>query len=285
MYRAAERTERASANLMGMHSSLGFIVIRTVFTAEHNRRSVRVLPHVGLVRAGWHPWMLPNPGRAKGGTMQRMVEAELRQLREEIEACRNCPLADTSPRVVFGEGNPCSPMVVVGEGPGEREEEEGRPFAGRAGALLNRLLAAAGLQREELWITNVLKRRAVKLVDGKVSNRPPTADEVAVYRKYLERELQIISPRIVLCLGNVAANALVHPNFKMTREHGVWFTSPEGRKLMATFHPAYILRSKGEHREELLRQTMEDFAAAAEVYKAIRGQAMKSHFGADARAG
>lgn len=209
--------------------------------------------------------------------MQRTVEAELERLRKEIEGCRDCPLADTSPRVVWGEGNPNSPMVIVGEGPGEREEEEGRPFVGRAGDLLNMLLASVGLRREDLWITNVLKRRAVELVDGGVRNRPPTADEVAVYKGYLERELQIISPRIVLCLGNVAANTLIHRNFRMTREHGVWFTSPEGRRLMATFHPGYILRLKGGRREEVLRQTAEDFAAAAEEYRALRGRTVRAH--------
>lgn len=205
-------------------------------------------------------------------TVKSTAAAGLERLRKEIEECRDCPLADTSPRVVFGEGDPSSPVAIVGEGPGEREEEEGRPFVGRAGELLNRLLASAALRREDLWITNVLKRRAVKLIDGRVSNRPPTAEEVAVYRKYLERELQIISPRIVLCLGNVAANVLIHPNFRMTREHGVWFTSMEGRKLMATFHPSYILRQRGGSRDEMLRQTMHDFEAVAGEYQTTRVQ-------------
>jgi len=208
--------------------------------------------------------------------MEHRIAGELQQLRREIEECRNCPLADISPRVVFGEGNPCAIMAIVGEGPGEREEEEGRPFVGRAGALLNTLLAAVGLRREELWITNVLKRRAVKMVEGKATNRPPTAGEVAVYKEYLERELRTISPAIVLCLGSQAASALIHPNFQMTKEHGIWFTSPEGRKMMATFHPAYLLRLKGDRREEVLRQTMDDFAAAAKEYRALsRGEAME----------
>lgn len=209
--------------------------------------------------------------------MHHTIEAELERLRKEIEGCRNCPLGNTSPRVVFGEGDPCSLMVIVGEGPGEREEEEGRPFVGRAGALLNTLLASVGLRRQELWITNVLKRRAVRLVDGKVKNRPPMADEVAVYREYLERELQIISPKIVLCLGNLAANTLIHRGFRMTREHGVWFPRPDGKKLMATFHPAYILRQRGSVREEVLRQAREDFAAAAEEYRALRVRTGRSH--------
>ena len=200
------------------------------------------------------------------------MTAELERLKREIEGCRECPLADVSPRVVFGEGNPRSAMVIVGEGPGAREEEEGRPFVGLAGGLLNGLLESAGLRREELWITNVLKRRAIKLVDGRVRNRAPIPREVAVYRRYLERELQIISPRIVLCLGNLAAGTLIHPGFRMAKEHGAWFTRPDGTKLMATFHPAYVLRPRGGSREEMLRQTAEDFGAAAKEYRAIRGQ-------------
>ena len=242
--------------------------------------SVHVLPHVSSSHARVAPPLEGTEPQSHGGEgriVQRTVEAELERLWKEIEGCRSCPLADTSPRVVPGEGNPHSPMVIVGEGPGEREEEEGRPFVGRAGDLLNMLLASAGLRREDLWITNVLKRRAVEPADSGVRNRPPTATEVAVYRRYLERELQIISPRIVLCLGNVAANTLIHPNFRMTREHGIWFTTPDGRMLMATFHPGYILRLRGSRREEVLRLTAEDFAAAAQQYRALRGQIATGH--------
>ena len=124
------------------------------------------------------------PGRHRCGAVNRVV-AELEQLRRELEQCQGCPLSDSSPTVVFGEGNPHSPMVLVGEGPGEREEIEGRPFVGRAGQLLDRLLASAQLRREELWITNVLKRRASKLVGGRVKNRLPRADELAFNKQFL----------------------------------------------------------------------------------------------------
>ena len=208
------------------------------------------------------------PGRHRCGAVNRVV-AELEQLRRELEQCEGCPLSDSSPTVVFGEGDPHSPMVLVGEGPGEREEIEGRPFVGRAGQLLDRLLASAQLRREELWITNVLKRRASKLVGGRVKNRLPRADELAFYKQYLDRELRIISPRLILCLGNLAANVLIHRGFRMTQEHGHWFSGLSGKKLMATYHPAYILRLEGAEYEEVLRQAMEDFALAAAEYRAI----------------
>ena len=198
------------------------------------------------------------------------VAAELEQLRKELEECKTGPLAESSPRVIFGEGDPNSPMVIVGEGPGEREEMEGRPFVGRAGQLLDRLLASAQLSRKELWITNVLKRRASKLVGGRVKNRLPRANELAYYKEYLDRELKIISPKLILCLGNLSANVLIHRNFRMTQEHGQWFSGLSGKKLMATYHPAYILRLEGTEYDEVLREAMQDFATAAAEYRALR---------------
>ncbi len=202
--------------------------------------------------------------------MDQTVAAELEMLRREIEECQDCPLATSSTRVVFGEGDPMSPLVIVGEGPGEREDLEGHPFVGRAGQLLERLLVSVGLSRSELWISNVLKRRASKLVDGRVKNRLPRADELAIYKGYLDRELKIVSPKLILCLGNLAANVLIHRNFRMTREHGQWFSGAAGKKLMATYHPAYILRLEGSDYDEVLRQTSEDLASAAEEYRILK---------------
>jgi uracil-DNA glycosylase family 4 len=202
--------------------------------------------------------------------LDRTVTAELEQLKKEIDECRDCPLANSSTRVVFGEGDPTSPLVMVGEGPGEREDLEGHPFVGRAGQLLEKLLVSVGLSRSELWITNVLKRRASKLVNGRVKNRLPRADELAIYKEFLDRELKIISPKTIVCLGNLAANALIHRNFRMTREHGQWFSGAAGKRLMATFHPAYILRLEGSDYGEVLRHTTEDLSSAAEEYRTLR---------------
>lgn len=201
--------------------------------------------------------------------MDKAVAAELERLRQEIEECRDCPLISTSTKVVFGEGNAHSALVVVGEGPGEREDLEGHPFVGRAGQLLDKLLASAGLVRKDLWITNVLKRRASKLVDGKVKNRLPRADELAIYKEFLNRELKIIQPRLIVCLGNLAANTLIHRNFRMTKEHGQWFSGANGKKLTATYHPAYILRLEGADFDEVFRQTVEDLSSAAEQYREL----------------
>ncbi|HEX9014880.1 MAG TPA: uracil-DNA glycosylase [Chloroflexota bacterium] len=203
--------------------------------------------------------------------MNKSQAAELERLRRDIEECQDCPLATSSTRVVFGEGDPASPLVIVGEGPGEREDLEGHPFVGRAGQLLDRLLASAGIARSEVWITNVLKRRASKVVDGKVKNRLPRADELAVYREFLDRELKLLTPRVILCLGNLSANTLIHRNFRMTQEHGQWFTGAGSKKLMATYHPAYILRLEGGDYDEVIRQSTEDISAAADQYRLLRG--------------
>lgn len=208
--------------------------------------------------------------------MERTVEAELERLKRDIEECHACPLADKSPRMVFGEGDAYSPMAIVGEGPGEREEQEGRPFVGRAGQLLDRILANVGLKRDEIWLTNVLKHRASEVVDGRVKNRLPRASELAVYKELLDRELKIVSPKLILCLGNLAANVLIHRDFRMTREHGQWYSGVAGRKLMATFHPAYILRLEGSDYDEILRQTIDDFAAATAEYRSLRQSAIGS---------
>lgn len=207
--------------------------------------------------------------------MNKTVTSELELLKREIEDCRDCPLVTSSTKVVFGEGDPTSPLAIVGEGPGEREDIEGRPFVGRAGQLLDKLLASVDLSRDGVWITNVLKRRASKIVGGKTKNRLPRADELAIYKQFLERELRIISPKLILCLGNLSANALIHRNFRMTREHGQWFNGAGGKRLMASYHPAYILRLEGGDYDEILRQTTEDLSAVAQAYRELRevGQA------------
>jgi uracil-DNA glycosylase len=196
-------------------------------------------------------------------------QMEMEELRRELETCAQCPLAVTSPMVVFGEGNPNSLLAVVGEGPGEREEAEGRPFVGRAGQLLDRVMSEVGLSRDEIWLTNVLKRRASKVVDGRVRNRLPRAEELAFYKQYLDREMKIVSPRVVLCLGNLAANVQIHRSFRMTQEHGQWFTGPSGKKLMATYHPAYILRLEGNDYHRVLNEAIEDFGMAVAEYRSL----------------
>src|SRR5437667_120663 len=163
--------------------------------------------------------------------------ARMAAVREEALVCTRCELSQTRSNVVFGEGNINTPLVLVGEGPGETEDATGRPFVGRAGKLLDEALGENGMTRQHVYICNVLKCRAALMENGRLKNRPPRVEEAAACRSWLETQLQIIQPLVIVCLGSPAANALIHPNFAIMRERGQWFrTSPYASWVMAALH-------------------------------------------------
>ena len=169
----------------------------------------------------------------------------LTKLHAVVDACRRCPIGGTRTKVVCGVGDPAARLVIVGEGPGESEDRQGEPFVGRAGELLTRMLAAIGLRREDVFITNTIKCRATSDESGRIANRAPMQEEMANCRQYLDEELAIVRPRIILALGAPAAKSFLGPGFSITRQRGMWFKGPGGADLMATYHPAYILRLTG----------------------------------------
>ncbi|MBI3979423.1 MAG: uracil-DNA glycosylase [Chloroflexi bacterium] len=169
------------------------------------------------------------------------------------------------PGLVFGRGNPNARLMIVGEAPGEQEVRQGQPFVGQAGKLLDRLLADAGIDRSEGWVTNVVKHRPTAGLGGSVVNRPPRADEIAADLPWLEREIEVVRPRVILALGNLAARTLIHSRFKMGAEHGRWFPGRFGSQVLATYHPAYVLRRTGQDREEVLRLVRQDLARVGDV--------------------
>ncbi|MCS6924714.1 MAG: uracil-DNA glycosylase [Candidatus Binatia bacterium] len=196
--------------------------------------------------------------------------ARMATLQEQIRRCQACPNIATRRRVVCGEGNVEARIVLVGQGPGAVEEETGRPFVGPAGMLLDRVLAEAGLQREALWITNLIKCRATKRERGRLVDRSPSAAEIKACRPWLEEELELIQPQIVVCIGTPAAQALIDKKFKMNEDHGQFRTDAHGRRLLATFHPAYVLRLRSvdqaayERVERALVADLKKVAAAVE---------------------
>jgi uracil-DNA glycosylase family 4 len=197
---------------------------------------------------------------------------------QEALVCTRCELSQTRTHVVFGEGNVNSPLVLVGEGPGETEDATGRPFVGRAGKLLDEVLAANGMKRQHVYICNVLKCRAALMENGRLKNRPPRVEEAAACRAWLDTQLAIVRPSVILCLGSPAANALIHPNFAITRQRGQWFTdSPYAPWIMAALHPAYILRQQGSGYDEARATLVKDIGAArlkvVELRKAQRDSA------------
>ncbi len=166
----------------------------------------------------------------------------LDELRLRALTCQGCGLAERRTNVVFGEGDPSSPLVLIGEGPGETEDKMGRPFVGRAGQLLDKALSEAGLQRSQVYIMNTVKCRAADWSSGKPVNRAPSEQEVRACRQWLEPQVALLKPKVILCVGGPSAKNLIRKDFKITKERGIYFPCEFARTAIATLHPAYILR-------------------------------------------
>lgn len=160
----------------------------------------------------------------------------LDELYEECSACTKCPLAAGRTNLVFGSGNKNADIMLIGEGPGENEDLQGLPFVGRSGQLLDKFLSAVDMQRSrDVYIANIVKCRPPK-------NRDPKPEEQEICINWLRRQFQIISPKIIVCLGRIAAQKIISPDFRVTREHGQ-FIEKGATLMMGTFHPAAILRN------------------------------------------
>ncbi len=203
-------------------------------------------------------------------TEERPVEELLAEVEARAKQCVACPLAHTRTNVVFGEGNPRAPLVLVGEGPGEQEDATGRPFVGRAGALLDKALREAGMARRHVYICNIVKCRAYVIENGRARNRPPTAEEIQACSTWLDAQLTIIKPLVIVCLGGPAASTLIHKNFKIMQDRGKWFSNRYAPAVIAALHPAYILRQAGEAYEKAYRSLVDDLIAARERVKELR---------------
>jgi uracil-DNA glycosylase family 4 len=190
-------------------------------------------------------------GEGTGSTAER--RAALEAIAAEVRACTRCRLAQTRARAVPGEGHPDTEVVFVGEGPGQTEDQQGRPFVGRAGNLLVRLLGTLGWRREEVFITNVVKCRPP-------GNRDPEPDEIAACTPYLKRQLEVLDPAVVVTLGRFSM-AHFRPGERITQIHGTAVPAPEATGardalVYALYHPAAALRST-----EVERQSYVDIAA------------------------
>ncbi|MBV8155530.1 MAG: uracil-DNA glycosylase [Candidatus Eremiobacteraeota bacterium] len=176
-------------------------------------------------------------------------------------ACRLCAIGAQRRNNVYGEGDPCARLMVVGEGPGETEDLLGRPFVGRAGQLLDKMLGAIGLAREDVYICNTVKCRPT--LDGPRGprNRAPELDEMANCRPFLDRQIELVSPDVLLALGAPAAKSFLGRDFQITKMRGRWYAGPGGTPLMVTFHPAYVLRQTGGEIEAVKRLVWNDLKA------------------------
>lgn len=155
-------------------------------------------------------------------------------LQKECLSCRACGLCETRTNVVFGVGRPDAEVLIIGEAPGANEDAQGEPFVGRAGKLLDDMLAMIGLNRRNIYITNSVKCRPPE-------NRDPLNTEKDACRGYLKRQIELMQPKIIVCLGRVSAMELIKEDFKITQEHGQFFEK-DGVLMMALYHPAALLR-------------------------------------------
>jgi DNA polymerase len=199
-------------------------------------------------------------------TSQLEKQRQMDMLRTQALTCPACPNKHSRFRVVFGEGDVNAEVVLVGQGPGVVEEQTGRPFAGPSGKLLDQALEEVGLERGGLWLTNVIKCRAVKSEQGRVVDRAPSAAELKACRPWLQGELSIIQPGIIVCVGVPAAKALIDRKFKLSEEHGQFRQDAHGTRRIAVFHPAYVLRLRSVDQdayERTWRALVEDLRAVA----------------------
>lgn len=183
-------------------------------------------------------------------------------LAQKASVCTRCELHATRTQVVFGDGNPESPLLIVGEGPGANEDATGIPFVGRAGKLLDECMRECGITRKHVYITNVVRCRPT-LVEGKsVKNRAPAPDEILACSPWLAETIRIIQPKVILCLGAPASSSIIHKNFRMTNERGVWFESRFCGCVRASWHPSYIMRQHGEAFDSARKQLVNDIEEA-----------------------
>jgi uracil-DNA glycosylase family 4 len=177
----------------------------------------------------------PTPKVSLFDAVSKIAGDSLLRIREDYGECTRCKLHRTRNKLVFGDGNPKAQLVFVGEGPGRDEDAQGLPFVGRAGKLLTQMIEAMGLQRKDVYICNVVKCRPPE-------NRLPEPDEIKTCSPYLLRQLDVIAPKVIVCLGACAAQTLLETTRGISHFRGEWLEF-RGRKLMATYHPAYLLRN------------------------------------------
>ncbi len=184
----------------------------------------------------------------------------LEAVKSECLGCRRCPLAETRTNVVFGYGDASSPLMFIGEAPGATEDATGLPFTGRAGKLLDSMLASVGLDRSEVYIANTIKCRPP-------NNRDPLPEEQSACLPWLKAQLEIIRPAMIVCLGRISAMRFIKPDFRITSEHGQWFEK-DGYRIMAIYHPAALLRDPSKRGD-----TFEDLRRIEIEYRRMRGAA------------
>jgi uracil-DNA glycosylase len=189
----------------------------------------------------------------------------LEKLREAAVGCTACPLHETATQTVFGEGSAKADVVFVGEQPGDQEDLQGRPFVGPAGKLFDKALEDAGIDRSQVYVTNVVKHFKWQARGKRRIHQKPNWSEIAACRPWLEAELEVIQPRVLVCLGATAAQALLGRDFRVSRQRGELVESDLAANVIATVHPSSILRADEETREHEYRELVRDLQTVAQL--------------------
>lgn len=190
----------------------------------------------------------------------------LKALREAARGCRGCPLWKVGTQTVFGEGPTKARVLMVGEQPGDREDLEGRPFVGPAGRLLDQALVAAGIKRGDVYVTNAVKHFKWEPAGKRRLHKKPSAREIAACRPWLEAEMEVLEPEVLVALGATAAQALMGPRFRVTQERGKVFRDTPWRGIfVATVHPSSILRMDAEDRAGAIDGFVADLSVVAKL--------------------
>lgn len=185
--------------------------------------------------------------------MEKLIE-----LNSVVQQCEKCSLCEKRTRVVFGEGNPGASIMFIGEGPGHDEDVSGRPFVGKAGQLLTKMIEAINLKREDVYICNIVKCRPPQ-------NRVPLEEEAEACLPFLRQQVAIIRPEIIVCLGATAGRYIISRDIRITKDRGRWYEKG-GFQMIATFHPSALLRDPDKKKE-----AWEDFKAIKKKYEELQG--------------
>lgn len=226
--------------------------------------------------------MKPRFAQKTAGSRTRTVELEtaaqlipprptIKKLQEAARGCRACPLWKTGTQTVFGEGSRQAKVVFVGEQPGNDEDLAGKPFVGPAGKLLDKALVEAGIKREEVYVTNAVKHFKWEPRGKRRIHKKPSGREIAACRPWLEAELEVLQPKVLVCLGATAAQSLLGKDFRVSQRRGEFVKSPLAENVVATVHPSSILRAPDdETRHAEMARFIDDLKKIAKVIHGLK---------------
>jgi uracil-DNA glycosylase family protein len=212
---------------------------------------------------------LPLTGEETSGAAALIPERPtLKSLREAAVGCTACALHETGTQTVFGEGLKRARLMMIGEQPGDREDIEGHPFVGPAGRILDQALEQAGIERGDAYITNVVKHFKWTPKGKRRIHQKPRAEEIKACAPWLQAEMDVVDPEILVCLGATAVNAVIGSKAKVMKDHGQFLESKLGRAAMPTLHPSAILRAEDEDRDDAMAMLVGDLAGVMQRLEA-----------------